>query len=104
MKRQNGFVKFILTICLLIGTINLWTYYDPITAWKTIGSWKVIDLFNRFFGFFYAVAVIITLIRIWKNNKSQREEKISWTFLTILLPIIFGTYYIWTQEEKILNK
>ena len=104
MKRQKGFVKIILTIFLLLGTLNLWTYYDPITAWKTIGSWKTINMMNSSFGLFYAVAVIVTLIRIWKNNKSQKEEKITWTFLNILLPIIFGTYYIWIHEEKILNR
>jgi hypothetical protein len=104
MKKQIGLVKFLLTIFLLIGTLNLWTYYDPITAWKLIGSWNTIEMLNKLFGLFYAIAVIVILIRIWKNNKCKSEEKTLWTVLIILLPIIFGNYYLWIKEDKILER
>jgi hypothetical protein len=100
LKKQSRVMKFFLTSFLLIGTFNLWTYYDPISAWKIIGSWNTIAIINNFSGLFYAFAIIVTLVRIWKNNNSQGDEKTLWTVLSVFLPIIFGTYYIWFKEDE----
>jgi len=44
------------------------------------------------------------LVRIWKNAKSEKEERNRWVFLTILFPLLFGTFYIWSKENEILGR
>lgn len=61
-------------------------------------------MINRLLGLVYALAVIITLVRIWKNAKYEKEERNMWVFLTILFPLLFGIFYIWSKEPEILSR
>ncbi|RYM35930.1 hypothetical protein ERX46_02750 [Brumimicrobium glaciale] len=104
LKKQSIFLKIIISICFILGTINLWSFYDPFIAFEIIESWEILDMINRILGLFYAIAVIITLIRIWKNTKCEKEERNMWFFLTILFPLLFGTIYIWSKENEISSR
>jgi len=90
--------------CFVLGTLNLWSYSDPVSALKIIKSLESLEMINRLLGLVYALAIIITLVRIWKNAKSEKEERNRWVFLTILFPLLFGTFYIWSKENEILGR
>lgn len=104
MKSFNLGVKFLISLGFFLQVINFWTYYDPITAWKTFGAWQTLSILNNTFNILIAIAFIITVIRVWKNVKSSKNEKLIWTILIVFFAPIFGTYYIWILEDQFLER
>lgn len=104
LKSLNMFVKLGMTLVLLISLFNLWTYYDPVTAWKLIGSWKTLELMNGILNALFGATMVMLFVRIWRNKKLAVTDKRLWTVLVILVPVLFGTWYIWRLENRPLRR
>lgn len=104
MKRLTVGLKFLITICFMLGLINLWIYFDPVTAWKKFGSHQTMDLMNTLFNIASFIGFAVTVYRIWKNENSSREDKVFWTVGVFIIAPIIGTYYIWVKEDQLLDR
>jgi predicted MFS family arabinose efflux permease len=67
IKKLSIALKIILTLTFMLGSFNLWTYFDPVSAFNTFESWESLNLFNRLVGFVYAVSVVI--LNTQKRNR-----------------------------------
>jgi len=100
MNNSNIVVRSLLTLGLIIGTINFMTYFFPTQAQKMIGSFESLNTFNTVGKLVYMITFVVLMARIWKNQYLDKTAKGQWTILIILLPIVLGTYYLWVKEKQ----